>query len=278
MDPEQNEDLSGIEDFDLGALMGDIGVESPEGETPSNEAAAEDAAPAAEAVEEEELPTGPSRDDRLAEVLDRLAAKIDAPKPTGTPAEPTAQQKKDFAFAIAEAQLPKELLGRLMSEDPAERTQGLLVLLSGALNMARQRWRTEVQEEYQPGFTQLVQEHYAQEIANRERAQDFATSFPTVAKHPEGRLIASTLSERAVKKMQEAGIPQAQLTYGPVFKKYFAAELAKITTGKTPAAKGGKPAASASERAARQVSRGGAPAAERPGGKTLGDMILDVVS
>jgi len=272
-----NEDFSGIEDFDLAALMGDtapadvpadVPAPVPEDGTPAD-------VPADETPEDVEL-SAPSRDDRLATVLEQLAAKVNAPPPAPAPA-PTEQQKKDFAFAIAEAQLPKELLGRLMSEDPAERTQGLLVLLSGALNMARQRWRTEVQEEYQPGFTTLVQEHYAQEAANRERAQDFATSFPSVAKHPEGQLIARTLSERAVKKMVEAGLPQSDLTYGPKFKKYFAAELAKITTGKAPA---GQPASgSPAERAARQVSRNGSPPAERPGNsKTLGDMILDVVS
>jgi hypothetical protein len=267
-----NDGAGADDDFDFAGIlaMGDV---APEGDTPETI----EAAPAEETVEEEvevedDLPPPPSTNDRLAVALEKLAAAQAAPAAPVAPMTPA--EKKEFQFMLTQQSVPADLLAKLTSEDRAEQVQGMLALVSGVANMVRQRVRTEITDEYQPEFRKLVQDHVTQQAKQAEMIQDFRTSFPSIANHPESQVIGRLLSERAIKAMQAAGRPEAEMAYGPAFKKYLAAELKKISIKKegapAPAPKGAKPGG--------QLSRNGAPRAAEVGGGSLSDDIWNVVN
>lgn len=274
------DDLSGIQDFDFSSILG-TGTDTPAGDVPPP--AAQSPTPAAQAADAEDdssdlddvdaiAQPAPSTNDRLAAALEKLAAVQATPAPAA-PAPAKTPEEKAFQFMLTQQSVPADLMAKLTSEDRQEQMQGLLALVSGVANMVRQRVRTEITEEYQPQFRSLVQDHVAQQARQQEMIADFRSSFPVLANHPEGQVIGRLLSERAIKAMQAAGRPESEMSYGPVFKKYLAAELKKVAVTKTPGA-----AQPAPRKAPTQMSRQGAPREGTPGMTSLSDEIWNVVN
>lgn len=163
--------------------------------------------------------------EQIAAALSAIATRQEAP--AAAPASPSSAEQR-LRYQFAATMLPQPMVQKFTSEDPAERLEGLMMILTAVANHQWNDWNKEVTTTYQPRFQEMVQASLQEQRQARAFEAEFNGLYPSLGKTTEGKALARMLIETTAQEMINAGVPPAKVGWNADFRKKFEEKLSKF--------------------------------------------------